>query len=217
MFRLRHNLFQGFPVRVSVGVCRALLLPLPSSNRTCGFPASGSRCSSRSVVYQAVARAAQKLYAQPFETGVVAFALRFLAASLAASVEVLDQSFVDRLVLSAIRDTRVAEAVVAAPALCLAVDFADHFRQRFVVLSPLRQFVNPLNLFLDRFGRGKHVQVFSFAFEQAPVVPEGVAQKVNFRSALVEVDDPSFLALDFQAQPAFDFLLDEFDQPFALL
>ncbi len=47
VFRLRHNPCQGFPVRVSVGVSRALLLPLPSSNRTCGFPASGSRIDSR--------------------------------------------------------------------------------------------------------------------------------------------------------------------------
>ena len=35
------DLCRGFPVRVEVATCRVTLLPCPSSNRTCGFPASG--------------------------------------------------------------------------------------------------------------------------------------------------------------------------------
>jgi len=52
MVRLRHILFQGFPVCVSLGVCPASRLPPPSSNRTCGFPASGFHVNScRQVVH----------------------------------------------------------------------------------------------------------------------------------------------------------------------
>jgi hypothetical protein len=41
--RLRHILCQDFPGRVSRVACRAIRVPPPSSNRTCGFPASGFR------------------------------------------------------------------------------------------------------------------------------------------------------------------------------
>ena len=95
MFRLRHNPCQGFPVRVSRGVCPALLLPLPSSNRTCGFPASGSHSDSRSRGLSRSCAPAQKLYALPFEIGVVAFALRFLKAPLAAPVQMVRESRLD--------------------------------------------------------------------------------------------------------------------------
>ena len=92
MFRRRHNLSQGFPVRVSGGVCRALLLPLPSSNRTGGFPASGSRFESRRSGLSSSCASVQPRSALPFEIGVVTFVLRLLAAALAAAVQVLLQS-----------------------------------------------------------------------------------------------------------------------------
>ena len=56
MFRLRHSSGSGFPVRASIAVCHALRLTPPSSNRTCGFPASGSPGDTRIRHAQAVAR-----------------------------------------------------------------------------------------------------------------------------------------------------------------
>ena len=47
MCRLRHSPFQGFPVCASRATCHASLLAPPSSNRTCGFPASGFPMTSR--------------------------------------------------------------------------------------------------------------------------------------------------------------------------
>ncbi len=107
MFRLRHTPCQGFPVRVSRGVCLALLLPLPSSNRTCGFPASGSRFDSRSRGLSRSCATAQKLYALPFEIGVAAFALRFLKAALAAPVQMeFELRFLFRLLTQLLSQSR---------------------------------------------------------------------------------------------------------------
>ena len=97
MIRLRHNLCQGFPVSVSIGLCRAWLLPLSASNRACGFPAPGSRWMSRrsglSNNRASVSRASvQQHYALPFEIGAVTFVRWFLKAALAASVQVLLQA-----------------------------------------------------------------------------------------------------------------------------
>jgi hypothetical protein len=47
LFRLRHSSVSGFPVRALVVACRSTRPTPPSSNRTCGFPASGSPGSSR--------------------------------------------------------------------------------------------------------------------------------------------------------------------------
>jgi hypothetical protein len=47
LFRLQHSPCQGFPVRGLIAACHALRPIPPSSNRTCGFPASGSPESSR--------------------------------------------------------------------------------------------------------------------------------------------------------------------------
>ena len=47
MFRLRHTSVSGFPRSGSLAACRAARPTPPSSNRTCGFPASGSPESSR--------------------------------------------------------------------------------------------------------------------------------------------------------------------------
>ena len=64
----------------------------PSSNRTCRFPASGSRDRLSPQVYQAVARLSGILQAEAFEVSVIAHILRLPKASLAASVHVLDES-----------------------------------------------------------------------------------------------------------------------------
>jgi hypothetical protein len=56
LFRLRHTVFQGFPVGGSLSVCHAGRWTPPSSNRTCGFPASGFHRTSRLRRAQAVAR-----------------------------------------------------------------------------------------------------------------------------------------------------------------
>ena len=47
MFRLRHTSVSGFLLCGSLAVCHALRPTPPSSNRTCGFPASGFPGSSR--------------------------------------------------------------------------------------------------------------------------------------------------------------------------
>ena len=47
MFRLRHTSVSRFPGRGLLAACRATQPTPPSSNRTCGFPASGSPESSR--------------------------------------------------------------------------------------------------------------------------------------------------------------------------
>jgi hypothetical protein len=47
MFRLRHTSVTGFPRCGSIAACRASRPAPPSSNRTCGFPASGSPENSR--------------------------------------------------------------------------------------------------------------------------------------------------------------------------
>ena len=47
LFRLRHSSVSGFSGRASIVACHAAFPIPPSSNRTCGFPASGSPESSR--------------------------------------------------------------------------------------------------------------------------------------------------------------------------
>jgi hypothetical protein len=47
LFRLRHSSVSGFPIRALAIACHATRPTPPSSNRTCGFPASGSPGSSR--------------------------------------------------------------------------------------------------------------------------------------------------------------------------
>ena len=47
MFRLRHSSVSGFPMCALLTACPATRPTPPSSNRTCGFPASGSPESSR--------------------------------------------------------------------------------------------------------------------------------------------------------------------------
>jgi hypothetical protein len=47
LFRLQHSSVSGFPRRGLIAACHALRPTPPSSNRTCGFPASGSPESSR--------------------------------------------------------------------------------------------------------------------------------------------------------------------------
>jgi hypothetical protein len=47
LFRLRHTSVAGFPRCGLLAACRATQPTPPSSNRTCGFPASGSPESSR--------------------------------------------------------------------------------------------------------------------------------------------------------------------------
>ena len=99
------------------------------SNRTGGFPASGSRLVSRRSGLSSSCASVQQLYALPFEIGVVTFVRRLLEAALAAAVHMLLQSRQNGAVAASEDLRRVAQLEVLPPTPRLLVDLCDHHRQ----------------------------------------------------------------------------------------
>src|SRR3990172_8638004 len=159
----------------------ATRLTLPSWNRTCGFPASGSPDNSRHRHSQAVARShlLQIDQAQLIQLLVVADSLRRSVGSLAAPSQVVHETVscvpVDRPECLA----RVAVLEVVPPSPQLLVEFPDQDWDGFEAhagAGSLPQFC----LFpLDRLLRRSHVQVAPIPALPVPVIPERVSEKVQ--------------------------------------
>ena len=144
---------------------------LPSSNRRCRFPASGSPESSR-------LKHAQYPTDEPAPT-----------APSAASVGVDGP---ERSARCHSRRWRVPEGKVVHPTLQMPVQLSDPYRDWLMALMTVCHFAQLLPLALDRLIRRDHIQVFPITSFQIAVVPKRVAQKVQTCSFLPQVHDLRF-------------------------
>src|SRR5437870_6775589 len=113
----------------------------PSSNRTCGFPASGSRVRLSPQGYQAVVRCSRVLQAEAFEVSVIAYILRLLEASLAASVHVLCESVQQGFANLLASLAGIAKVEVSLPPAQVLVQLVNQRWERHVAAAMIRHLV----------------------------------------------------------------------------
>ena len=133
MCRLRDSRYQGFPGRASRPAGPALALTPPSSNRTCGFPASGFPVNS-----------------QPWPSGRAAPFGPFGPASVAkgrvfSRIRGLPQSALPSLLVACSQSRPLAPRELAASSLLWAGPTSDWGRKRLMFSSPSlgRAFARP--------------------------------------------------------------------------
>ena len=217
MVRLRHTLFQGFPGCVSRVACRALRVPPPSSNRTCGFPASGFRRDCRlGLRRQLRHRRPQGSPAQLLIMLVSADSLGNPIRSLAASLQVLPET--DLYVMVDLGKSRagVAEAKVVGPASQMLIQLPNQHRDRPVAVASAGHVLQLDPLALEALVRGIQVPVVSRP-QPAPVQPKRESQKVQARSLLLQLHQARLVPIDLQSHPGFQLRLDPVHQLLARL
>src|SRR2546426_1648806 len=186
MVRLRHTLFQGFPVGVSRVVCHPLRMPPPSSNRTCGFPASGFRRECRLRLHRQLRdRRPQGTPPQLLIVLIGADPRRPSIRSLAASLQVLPETDLYVLVDPGKSLARVAKAKVVCPSSQMLVQLPNQHRNRPVAVASAGHLLQLDPLALEALVRGSHVPVVSRP-QTALLPPKGESQKVQARSLLLQ-------------------------------
>ena len=111
---------------------RVARLTLPSTNRTCRFPASGSaRELSPQTLASSCAVQLQRQQTQSLEMLVVANPFRRSEGPLAAASHMPRETLTDVRVDFPIRLPRLAKREVVSPALQVSIQFANQARQRY--------------------------------------------------------------------------------------
>src|SRR6516162_5823056 len=180
---------------------------LPSSNRRCRFPASGSPESSRlrhaQCPIDGSAQARQML--KPL------FSLRTTVWPLAAPLQMLDQT-VPNVAFDLTVGTRgIPEGKVVHPSFQVPIQLSNQDRDRLMALTTIRHLMQLLPFPLDRLSRREYVQVFSIASFQITVIPERITQKVKTRALLPQVHHPRLFPIDLQLEFSFQPRFDELD------
>ena len=213
MFRLQHTSVSGFPRCGLIAACLALRLTPPSSNRTCGFPASGSPESSRlkhSLVLQIHQSHLTQMLVQraPFRDAVWA---------LTASSQVEIQPGLDVPVNLPVGSFRVPKRKIVRPASQMPVHFRDQHRNWFVAFPSPRHLPQFFPFPAQRFTRRSRFPVDPIACPPVARLSKRITQKIQARSSFRQFHDPRFLPIELQSHPAFQLRFDKRNQLRALV
>src|SRR5215469_950675 len=115
-------------------------------------------------------------------------------ASLTAAVQVFAQTVTDEMIDALEGLTRVAQLEVVGPASQVSVQSLNQFGQRCVTLLVVDELSQHFLFPQNRFARWLKVPVASSTAVLVEVVSEGVAQKVQALTGLLQVNHPRFLA-----------------------
>ena len=201
MVRFRHSSVSGLPVRALAAAYLALHLTPPSSNRTCGFPASGSPVSSRLGLSQ-VSQIHQSHFLQmTVQRGSFRGSVRSLTASLKMTGQAVSHIAVGFPKCIA----RVSEGKVVRPALKMLIQLCHQCRQRLEAHLLARHSAQLFALSFQGFLGGDHIKILLFATVSIFLVLERVSQKVQAGSFFSQVDYSGFLPVKFQFHPSIQF------------
>jgi hypothetical protein len=199
--RLRHTLVQGFPGCVSRVACHTQTGASSSSNRTCGFPASGFRRVGRLRLRRQLRDCRpQGTPAQPLIVLVGADSRRHSIRSLAASLQVLPETDLYIIVDMGKGLTRVAKAKIVGPASQMLIQLPNQHRDRSVAVASAGHFFQFHPLALQTLGRGVQVPVVARP-QSAAVPPNREPQKVQARSWLLQLHQACLVPVDLQSHP----------------
>src|SRR3990172_9306367 len=185
----------------------------PSSNRTCGFPASGSPESSR-LRYSQVLQIRQSELMQML---VQAYSFRRLKWSLASASQVDTHAMQHVPVDVPVGHAWVSKREVVSPASQMSVYVTHHHRDWLVAHLRPGHLAQDFSLSLQRFLRGRHVQVFLRLSPQVLLIPKCIPQKVQARSRFRQVHQTGLFSIDLQTHPVFQLCLNETHQFFPLI
>ena len=158
--------------------------PPPSSNRTCGFPASGSRVNfHRAVTCQALSQLHQP---KALEVRMEALPAPRTIRTLRAASQVLREARANIRIERAKGRPRITLSKVVAPAVKVAIERVEQLRQRHMALTMIREFMHSRARAFQRFLRYRQVQIPLPPSQQVAIVSERVAQEVQTLSRLVE-------------------------------
>jgi len=149
---------------------------LPSSNRRCGFPASGSPESSR--LSHAQVPTSGSVPAAP--GAATRTPLREVIGPLAAALQRLDRTALNMAFDLAVGAPGIPEGEVARPSFQMPIQLSNQDRDRLKALMTIRHFVQLFPFPLDRLLRRKHVQIFPRTSFQIAVVPKRLSRPLEF-------------------------------------
>ena len=155
-------------------------MPSPSSNRTGGFPASGSRVRHSSIPSEIAQSEISKVREKAFTLGAT-------IAPLTTPVGVGLQSLADEPVDAPEHVSGISQPIVICPAMQVSIDFIYHCTKWFETIAwtgHLSQF-GPFPLY--RLGRGKQVPISKGTAMKITVIAEAIAKKVQRLPAIAGV------------------------------
>ncbi len=220
MFRLQHTSVSGFPRCGSIAACHTLRPAPPSSNRTCGFPASGFPGNSRLEHSQGVARfkRSQGHHPQYLKMLVHRSPSRRSKGSLAPSFKMRYQTKLKETVDLAKCLAWITIVKVVAPAYQLSVNFPNHARNRRTTPSSCSQIAQLIALIGNGLVRRKHVEVSLVPILiQTLVETKCEPQKVKGFTSFFQVYHSGLFAIELQPHPGFQLIPDPALEPFTLV
>src|SRR5579872_1471311 len=194
-----------------------MLPPLPSSNRTGRFPASGfPENIQRQACTGSYGWTLKELQAKALQLDRERHPFRRSEGSLAPTLQVVRETFEDEPVDLPIGGARITVREVEFPALQDLVDLSDQFRNRKERPGGADQPPQFVPQPLQSLVRRKHVQIAPSATISVPIVAERVAHEVHTRSRMMHLHHPRLLSVDRQPESAFDLLFHPRSQPIGL-
>src|SRR5712675_3032207 len=122
---------------------------------------------------------------------------------LAASLQMLDETALNKAVDLTVNTRRVPEGEVVRPAFQVPIQLSNQNRDRLETLMTVGHFVQLLPLPLDRLLRRKHIQISPPASFQITVVPKRVPQKVQTRPFVPQIHHSRLFPIDLQLELSF--------------
>jgi hypothetical protein len=182
-------------------------VPLRSSNRTCGFPASGSPEQVASSMRRRWGRAlVEQHQSETLEVFVPAHAFWRTIRPLTAPLQVPDQTVAYEPVDLPPGPARITVAEVIRPASQVPIQPGRQLRQRGVTLTRMGHRPQLLPLPGQRVLRRKHIQISgASASLTGPVLAKRVSQKIQAFPPYVP--HTRLLAMDLQSELAFQLRL----------
>ncbi len=219
-FRLQHTSVSGFPRCGSIAACPALRPALPSSNRTCGFPAYGSPENSRLRHSQGVAQLhrSQGHPSQFHQMPVKRLPFRYAKGSLAPPSKMPVKPILDKEIDASKRLAWVTIIIIVLPTTELRFNFLHHARNCKTPLVPGCQFTQFVSLTCQGFLGGKNIQVTALtAFVKTAVIAEREPKEVQTGPFLFQVNNPRLPTVQLYSHPALNLLLDPLTKPLTLI
>ena len=134
--------------------------PSPSSNRTCGFPASGSPINHRRMALgEPSIMVLQEFQPQILEISTIGLILRNLEASLAAASKMVKHPLPQEVTDRAKGLSRITEVEILLPTTHMGIYFIDEDRDRDMTSLPTRHFAEHIPFASQGFLRWHDVQV----------------------------------------------------------
>ena len=150
--------------------------PSPSSNRTCGFPASGSQAKAL-VVFRT--EHSQGYQAKVLQVCIEAEVLRDVIGALTPAFQMMTEPMHQLEVELPILALRMPQREVVSPTSQMPIHAIDQIGQRLVTVAGVDIFPQPFALFVHCLARGEQPPPTAGTPKQVALIPEAVPQEVE--------------------------------------